>query len=180
MTETQPHLSTTTPQQPAVVVPDKPALEGLEDKWAKQWEADQTYAFDRTKTRAEIYAIDTPPPTASGTLHFGSVCSYTQCDLIARYQRMRGKEVFYPMGWDDNGLPTERRVQNYYGVRCDPSIAYDAGYRPPAELAKNQRDFDVISRRNFIELCEELAVEDELVFEHLFQTLGLSVDWNLT
>ena len=131
MTETQPHLSTTTPQQPAVVVPDKPALEGLEDKWAKQWEADETYAFDRTKSRAEVYSIDTPPPTVSGTLHFGSVCSYTQSDLIARYQRMRGKEVFYPMGWDDNGLPTERRVQNFYGVRCDPSVPYDPDFTPP-------------------------------------------------
>ena len=94
--------------------------------------------------------------------------------------RMTGKNVFYPMGWDDNGLPTERRVQNYYGVRCDPAIPYDAGYRPPAQPAKNQRDFDVVSRQNFIELCEELAVEDEKVFENLFQTLGLSVDWNLT
>jgi valyl-tRNA synthetase len=176
MTETQPHLSTTTPQQPAVVVPDKPALEGLEDKWAKQWEADQTYAFDRTKTREEIYAIDTPPPTASGTLHFGSVCSYTQCDLIARYQRMRGQEVFYPMGWDDNGLPTERRVQNYYGVRCDPSIPYDADFTPPEKPdAKRQVP---ISRANFVELCERLTAEDEVAYEALWRQVGLSVDWN--
>jgi valyl-tRNA synthetase len=176
MTETTPHLSTTTPQQPAVVVPDKPALEGLEDKWSKQWEADQTYAFDRTKTRAEIYAIDTPPPTASGTLHFGSVCSYTQCDLIARYQRMRGKEVFYPMGWDDNGLPTERRVQNYFGVRCDPSIAYDADFTPP-EKPDPKRQVP-ISRANFVELCERLTAEDEVSYEALWRQVGLSVDWN--
>ena len=106
--------------------------------------------------------------------------SYTQTDVMARFKRMNGANVFYPMGWDDNGLPTERRVQNYYGVRCDPSVAYDADYRPPAEPARNQRDFDAVSRRNFIELCEELAVEDEKVFENLFSTLGLSVDWDLT
>src|SRR6185312_12135541 len=132
MTETTPHLSTT-PPQPAVVVPDKPALEGLEDKWSKQWEADQTYAFDRTKSRAEIYSIDTPPPTVSGTLHFGSVCSYTQKDVVARYQRMRGKEVFYPIGWDDNGLPTERRVQNFIELcerlTADDEVAFEALFR---------------------------------------------------
>ena len=176
MTETQPHPSTTTPQRPAVVVPDKPALEGLEDKWSKQWEADQTYAFDRTKSREEIYSIDTPPPTASGTLHFGSVCSYTQKDLIARYQRMRGKEVFYPMGWDDNGLPTERRVQNFFGVRCDPSVPYDPDFTPP-EKPDPKRQVP-IGRQNFIELCERLTAEDEVAFEALFRQVGLSVDWN--
>jgi valyl-tRNA synthetase len=175
MTETQPHLSATTPQ-PAVGVPDKPALEGLEDKWSKQWEADQTYAFDRTKTRSEVYAIDTPPPTASGTLHFGSVCSYTQKDLIARYQRMRGMEVFYPIGWDDNGLPTERRVQNFFGVRCDPSVPYDASFTPPQKPDPKRQV--PIGRQNFIELCERLTAEDEVAFEALFRQLGLSVDWN--
>src|SRR3954469_5012520 len=178
MTDTQTHLSSTTPQPPAVVVPDKPALEGLEDKWSKQWEADGVYAFDRTRSRSEVYSIDTPPPTASGTLHFGSVCSYTQCDLIARYQRMKGKEVFYPMGWDDNGLPTERRVQNYYGVRCDPSIAYDADFTPPDKPDPKRQV--PISRPNFIELCERLVEEDEKLFESLWRTLGLSVDWNQT
>src|SRR5215470_1033001 len=177
MTETQPHVSTTPPQQPAVVVPDKPALEGLEDKWSKQWEVDQTYAFDRSKSREEIYAIDTPPPTASGTLHFGSVCSYTQKDLIARYQRMRGMEVFYPIGWDDNGLPTERRVQNFYGVRCDPSVPYDPNFTPP-EKPDPKRQVP-ISRRNFIDLCEELTARDEVAFEELWRQVGLSVDWSL-
>ncbi|MPZ04449.1 valine--tRNA ligase, partial [Micrococcus luteus] len=76
--------------------------------------------------------------------------------------------------------PTERRVQNYYGVRCDPAKPYVEGYRPPEKPAKNQRDWDVISRKNFIELCEELAVEDEKVFEDLFTRLGLSVDWDMT
>jgi valyl-tRNA synthetase len=176
MTDTQTPLSTTTPPQPAVVVPDKPALEGLETKWAQRWEADQTYAFDRTRPRAEVYSIDTPPPTVSGTLHFGSVCSYTQCDLIARYQRMRGKEVFYPMGWDDNGLPTERRVQNFYGVRCDPSVPYDADFTPP-EKPDPKRQVP-IGRQNFIELCQQLVAEDEVSFEALFRQVGLSVDWN--
>ncbi|MGJ9402684.1 valine--tRNA ligase [Arthrobacter sp. KK5.5] len=171
-------LGTDTPA--TVSVPDKPALEGLEESLGRRWRDEGTYRFNPDTTREEVYSIDTPPPTASGSLHVGHMFSYTQTDVLARYQRMCGKNVFYPMGWDDNGLPTERRVQNYYGVRCDPKIAYDAAYRPPAQPAKNQRDWDAVSRRNFIELCEELAVEDEKVFEHLFSTLGLSVDWDLT
>ncbi len=161
-------------------VPDKPGLEGLEGKYSQAWRKAGTYAFDAQTSREQVYSIDTPPPTASGSLHVGHMFSYTQTDVIARYQRMHGKNVFYPLGWDDNGLPTERRVQNYYGVRCDPSKPYVEGYRPPEKPARNQRDWDVISRQNFIELCEELAVEDEKVFEHLFMTLGLSVDWDRT
>jgi valyl-tRNA synthetase len=171
---------TDTPNTAPINVPDKPALEGLEAALTQRWLAEGTYKFNPDTTREQVYSIDTPPPTASGSLHVGHMFSYTQTDVLARYQRMIGKNVFYPMGWDDNGLPTERRVQNYYGVRCDPSIPYNPDYRPPAQPAKNQRDFDVVSRRNFIELCEELAVEDEKVFENLFQTLGLSVDWELT
>ena len=110
-------------------LPEKPTLDGLEERWAPVWEEQGTYRFDRTKTRDEIYSIDTPPPTVSGSLHVGHVFCYTHTDTIARFQRMRGREVFYPMGWDDNGLPTERRVQNYYGVRCDPSLPYDPGVR---------------------------------------------------
>ncbi|MDO5634047.1 MAG: valine--tRNA ligase [Micrococcus sp.] len=163
-----------------VRVPDRPALEGLEETLTARWAEQRTYAFDADTTREQVYSIDTPPPTASGSLHVGHVFSYTQTDVLARYQRMNGKNVFYPMGWDDNGLPTERRVQNYYGVRCDPTKPYIEGYRPPEQPAKNQRDWDVISRKNFIELCEELAVQDEKVFEDLFTRLGLSVDWSLT
>ncbi|HWJ82256.1 MAG TPA: valine--tRNA ligase [Nocardioides sp.] len=162
----------------AVVVPDKPALEGLEQKWAERWKADRTYAFDRTQPRENVYSIDTPPPTVSGSLHVGHVFSYTHTDLIARYQRMRGKSVFYPMGWDDNGLPTERRVQNYFGVRCDPSLPYDPEFTPP-EKPDPKRQIP-ISRPNFIELCEQLVEEDEQVFESLWRTLGLSVDWETT
>ena len=171
---------TDTPATAPINVPDKPALEGLEAALTQRWLEEGTYKFNPDTTREQVYSIDTPPPTASGSLHVGHMFSFTQTDVQARYMRMTGKNVFYPMGWDDNGLPTERRVQNYYGVRCDPAIPYKADYTPPAQPAKNQRDFDVVSRQNFIELCEELAVEDEKVFENLFQTLGLSVDWDLT
>src|SRR5437763_2946672 len=160
-----------------IVVPEKPALEGLETKWQARWEAEGTYAFDRTRPRAEIYAIDTPPPTVSGSLHIGHVFSYTHTDVIARFQRMRGKAVFYPMGWDDNGLPTERRVQNFYGVRCDPSLPYDPAFQPPEKPPKHPIP---ISRPNFIELCNRLTAEDEKAFEDLWRHLGLSVDWSNT
>ncbi|MGZ6677855.1 MAG: class I tRNA ligase family protein, partial [Nocardioides sp.] len=171
-------LSTTTSSAPAVVVPDKPALEGLESRWSEQWKTDDTYKFDRTKSREQIYSIDTPPPTVSGSLHVGHVFSYTHTDLVARYQRMRGKEVFYPMGWDDNGLPTERRVQNYFGVRCDPSLPYDPDFTPP-EKPDPKRQIPV-SRPNFVELCERLVEQDEELFESLWRILGLSVDWSQT
>jgi len=157
-------------------VPEKPTIDGIEDRWAQVWEQQGTYRFDRSKTREEIYAIDTPPPTVSGSLHVGHVFSYTHTDCIARYQRMRGLEVFYPMGWDDNGLPTERRVQNYFGVRCDPSLPYDPSYEPPAKPDEKRQV--PISRRNFVELCERLTLEDEKAFEELWRRLGLSVDWS--
>ena len=104
-------------------VPDKPTVDGLEERWAQVWQEQGTYLFDRSKTRDQVFSIDTPPPTVSGTLHVGHVFSYTHTDVIARFQRMRGREVFYPMGWDDNGLPTERRVQLTYGVRVRPGAA---------------------------------------------------------
>ncbi|WP_367649209.1 valine--tRNA ligase [Aeromicrobium stalagmiti] len=157
-------------------VPEKPVLEGLEATWSARWADQGTYTFDRSKSREQIFSIDTPPPTVSGSLHVGHVFSYTHTDLVARYQRMRGKEVFYPMGWDDNGLPTERRVQNYFGVRCDPTLPYEADYTPPAEPDPKRQV--PISRRNFIELCNQLVEEDEKVFEQLWRTLGLSVDWS--
>src|SRR4051812_26530104 len=160
-------------------MPEKPSLDGLEEKWISVWEEQGTYRFDRTKSREDIYSIDTPPPTASGTLHVGSVFSYTHTDLVARYQRMRGREVYYPMGWDDNGLPTERRVQNFYGVRCDPSLHYDPNFQPPAEGGKSKQQI-AISRPNFVELCQRLTAEDEAAFEQLWRRLGLSVDWNHT
>src|SRR5260221_5013725 len=158
-------------------VPDKPALEGLEAKWMARWEATGVYRFDRTRPRAEVYAIDTPPPTVSGSLHVGHVFSYTHTDIVARFERMRGKAVFYPMGWDDNGLPTERRVQNYFGVRCEPSLPYDPSFQPPDKPGKQPIS---VSRPNFIELCTKLTAEDEKAFEALWRYLGLSVDWDMT
>ena len=135
-------------------LPDKPALEGLEAKWMTEWEADGVYRFDRSRPRGDVYSIDTPPPTVSGSLHVGHVFSYTHTDVIARFQRMRGRPVFYPMGWDDNGLPTERRVQNYYGVRCDPSLPYD----PASSRRRHPPKPPVsVSRPNFIELCNRLT-----------------------
>jgi valyl-tRNA synthetase len=158
-------------------IPDKPGLEGLEATWSARWEADGTYAFDRSATRSQVFSIDTPPPTVSGSLHIGHVFSYTHTDAVARFHRMRGRAVFYPMGWDDNGLPTERRVQNYFGVRCDPSLPFDPGFVPPAEPGKEPIS---ISRPNFVALCHQLTAQDEQVFEHLWRTLGLSVDWSHT
>ena len=158
-------------------IPGKPGLEGLEAKWDRHWETNGTYRFDASKTRDQIFSIDTPPPTVSGSLHMGSVFGYVQTDAHARYRRMAGKEVFYPMGWDDNGLPTERRVQNHYGVRCDPSLPYQEDFTPPVDPPDPPIS---ISRRNFVELCHGLTAEDEKVFENLWRTLGLSVDWTQT
>ncbi|PHY12257.1 MAG: valine--tRNA ligase [Acidobacterium sp.] len=158
-------------------VPEKPALEGLEEALSARWEREGTYRFDRTKSRDQIYSIDTPPPTVSGSLHVGHVFSYTHTDIVARFQRMRGKEVFYPMGWDDNGLPTERRVQNYFGVRCDSSLPYNPSFVPPEKPEKQPIS---VSRPNFIELCVKLTIEDEKIFEDLWRYLGLSVDWSMT
>ena len=160
-----------------ISLPEKPALEGLEAKWKARWQEEGTYRFDRTRSRDQVFSIDTPPPTVSGSLHVGHVFSYTHTDVIARFQRMRGKAVFYPMGWDDNGLPTERRVQNFYGVRCDPSLPYVPNFEPPDKPGKQAIS---VSRPNFIELCNRLTAEDERVFEHLWRHLGVSVDWSLT
>ncbi|MGO1397306.1 MAG: valine--tRNA ligase [Brevibacterium yomogidense] len=173
-------MTTSDSTHDSVHLPDKPALEGLRDKWDAAWGESGVYAFDPDTTREDVYSIDTPPPTASGSLHVGHVFSYTQTDVIARYQRMLGKNVFYPLGWDDNGLPTERRVQNYYGVTCDPTLPYDADFEPPAKAPRSARDYVKVSRQNFIELCLTLSAEDEAVFEHLFRSVGLSVDWKYT
>ncbi len=160
-------------------VPEKPSIDGVEQRWIPAWDLQGTYRFERPARRDQVFSIDTPPPTASGSLHIGHVFSYTHTDTIARYRRMRGQHVFYPMGWDDNGLPTERRVENYYGVLCDTSIPYDPDLASPEAAPKDRSDYLRVSRPNFIELCEELLVTDEAAFEDLFRRLGLSVDWSL-
>ncbi len=175
----------TEPRQSAARIPDKPSVDGLEDKWGAVWQEQGTYAFDRAAAlaapRERIFAIDTPPPTASGSLHVGHVYSYTHTDCMARYKRMTGAHVFYPIGWDDNGLPSEKRVQNYYGVRGDASLPYVPDFQPPHRgdvKSVKAADQQPVSRANFLELCEELTVEDEKAFESLFRRMGFSLDWS--
>ncbi|MFZ0667951.1 MAG: valine--tRNA ligase, partial [Acidimicrobiales bacterium] len=169
--------------QPALKpsLPEKPGIEGLEEKWAERWAKDATYRFDRTADRSQVYSIDTPPPTVSGSLHIGHAFSYTHPDTIARYSRMRGYKVFYPMGWDDNGLPTERRVQQYFGVKCDPSLPADPNFTPPEPVGQEVRTEELkpVSRPDFLTLCHLLTETDEKAFEEVWTRLGLSVDWSL-
>ena len=174
------------PARPATL-PERPTVDGLEERWVEAWRDSDHYTFDREAAlqadRSQIFAVDTPPPTASGSLHIGHVFGYTQADCLARYHRMTGKHVFYPIGWDDNGLPTERRVQNYYGVRGDATLPYDPGFTPPQEggdgRSTKASDQVPVGRANFIELCEELTVIDERAFEETFRRLGLSLDWTV-
>jgi valyl-tRNA synthetase len=158
-------------------VPDRPGIEGLEATWRARWEAESIYHFDGEADRSQVFSIDTPPPTVSGALHPGHVYSYTHTDTIARFQRMRGKIVFYPMGWDDNGLNVERRVQIQKGVICDPTLPYDPGFRPADPPPKKPVP---VSRPNFVELCEQLTEELEQSYFELWSNLGLSVDWRQT
>jgi valyl-tRNA synthetase len=157
-------------------VPEKPTIDGLEEHWMSRWDKEKLYLFNRDASRETVFSIDTPPPTVSGTLHIGHVFSYTHPDIVARFWRMQGKDVFYPMGWDDNGLPTERRVENFYGVRCDPSLPYDASFAPPEKPGDKKIS---ISRKNFVDLCLALTAADEEAFKNLWQHLGVSVDWTL-
>ena len=150
-----------------------------EPAWCAKWEADRVYHYDPAVPRDKTFVVDTPPPTVSGSLHIGHVFSYTQTDIMVRFQRMLGKNTFYPMGWDDNGLPTERRVQNLFGVRCEPSVPYQEGYKSSGPK-KELKDYEHISRRNFLELCETQTAEDEKRYEALWRRLGLSIDWRQT
>lgn len=126
-----------------------------EPRWQQHWVNEGTYHWAADAPREQTYVIDTPPPTVSGHLHMGHVFSYVQADLIARYQRMKGLDVFYPMGFDDNGLPTERLV----------------------EKTHKKRATDYESREAFIKVCEEVSEGARKDFRALFQSLALSVDW---
>jgi valyl-tRNA synthetase len=151
-----------------------------EDTYQALWDRLGIFRYDPSKSRDETFVVDTPPPTVSGSLHVGHVFSYTHTDIVVRYQRMQGKNIFYPMGWDDNGLPTERRVQNYFHVRCDPHTHFEETLElKQASAADRKSPPKIISRPNFIELCQQLTREDEKIFKDLWQRLGLSVDWSL-
>ena len=152
-----------------------------EAHWRKVWDELGISKHDHDADRSRSFVIDSPPPTASGSLHPGHVFSYTHQDLIARYRRMTGWNVVYPMGWDDNGLPTERRVQNYFGVRAEPNVPYipdlDVDARKK-ELGLKSSNQLIISRENFIELCHVVTLQDEEAYKDLFYRLGFSIDWD--
>jgi valyl-tRNA synthetase len=151
-----------------------------EARWDEAWQSAGIYHWDATRPREESFVVDTPPPTASGALHPGHMFSYTHTDVTVRFHRMRGYNVYYPMGWDDNGLPTERRVQNYYHVRCDPSVPYEPGLvLEPAGAKERKEPPRPISRPNFIEACYAVTREDEKSYKELWRRLGISVDWRL-
>ncbi len=135
--------------------PKKYNHKAREKHWQETWEANGVYHWRGDQPRENTYVIDTPPPTVSGLLHMGHIFSYTHADFVARYQRMKGKDVFYPMGFDDNGLPTERLVEKTKKIR-----------------AKD------LSREEFIKVCEGVSEEARREFRYLFTTTALSVDWN--
>jgi len=148
----------------------------VEQKWRRHWLETELYRWDASRGRQETFVVDSPPPTVSGSLHMGHIFSFTHQDLIVRQRRMKGMNIFYPMGWDDNGLPTERRVQNLLNIRCDPYVPYQTGFTPKANKKEAP---EIISRQNFIEQCAQVTAADEQVFKDLFQHIGLSIDWSL-
>ncbi len=128
----------------------------VEKHWQAYWQEQGVYAYRGDQERAQTFVIDTPPPTVSGQLHMGHIYSYAHADFIARHRRMKGFDVFYPMGFDDNGLPTERLVEKQKKIR-----------------AKD------VSRETFISLCEDVSSEARLEYRALFTATALSVDWAL-
>ncbi len=163
----------------ASYIPKRFAIAECEAAWRKKWD-EWTISRSNVVSKSRSFVIDSPPPTVSGSLHVGHLFSYTHQDLIARYRRMTGWNVVYPMGWDDNGLPTERRVQNLFAVRTEPNVPYIENFDIEVErqrlgLGKDQQL--VISRRNFIELCHRVTKMDESVFKELFRRMGFSINW---
>jgi valyl-tRNA synthetase len=126
-----------------------------EKKWQEYWQQNDIYKYDPESDR-EIFSIDTPPPTISGSLHIGHIFSYTQAEIIARFHRMQGKNVFYPFGFDDNGLPTERLVEKEENIRAA-----------------------ALPRSEFIERCLKTTRKYEEEFKNLWLSMGFSVDWSL-
>src|SRR5262245_38591794 len=159
-------------------IPERYDAASAERVWAERWREWDLYRWDPSRGRAETFVVDTPPPTVSGSLHVGHVFSYTQQDVIVRYKRMRGLNICYPIGWDDNGLPTERRTQNVFGIRPNPALPYDPAWQPRRERPANA-PIEEVSRRAFVEACSRVCAEDEKAFESLWRRVGLSVDWSL-
>ena len=157
---------------------DRMNLAEIENRCKDFWLKNNVYAYDQTRDRKDTFIVDTPPPTVSGSLHIGHIFSYTQTDVIARYQRMTGKTVLYPIGFDDNGLPTERRVQNYYNIACDPAKPYEPDFKLE-HIENDPSPRREVSRKNFIEACEKLTASDEGIFEDVFKNIGHSYDWNI-
>lgn len=163
----------------------------VEKKWMKFWDEKNIFAYDKNISRKDTFVIDTPPPTVSGSLHVGHFFSYSHTDAIARFNRMIGKNIFYPMGWDDNGLPTERRVQNLLGITCDPTLPYDPNLKfedfmeldqekSKAKDKDKEKKLKPVSRKNFLECCTKQTLKDEVVYESLWKNLALSIDWKQT
>ncbi|MEN8182439.1 MAG: valine--tRNA ligase [Myxococcota bacterium] len=177
MSDAKPQFRAVDPQ----TLPKRFDAAEAEARWDRHWQESGVYGYDPSRPREESFVVDTPPPTASGSLHPGHTFSYTHTDILARQRRMRGWNVFYPMGWDDNGLPTERRVQNYFHIRCDPTAAYEPGLSLEPTTAKQRKSPPRhVSRANFIELCQGVVAEDEREFARLWRRVGLSVDWRQT
>ncbi|MFN4133903.1 MAG: class I tRNA ligase family protein, partial [Candidatus Hadarchaeales archaeon] len=127
----------------------------VEPKWQKKWLEDNIYAFRRDDTRTPTYVIDTPPPYPSGEFHMGTALNWTYMDIVARYRRMQGFNVFFPQGWDCHGLPTEVQVEKKYGIK--------KGDLPPEK---------------FRELCIQLTEENIAHMREEMRSLGFSIDWS--
>jgi valyl-tRNA synthetase len=136
--------------------PKKYDFNEAESKWQEFWQQKAVYHWDKNVSRDKTFVVDTPPPTVSGLLHIGHVYSYTHTDFIVRYKRMKGMNIFYPIGFDDNGLPTERLVEKKKNIRANS-----------------------MKREEFVEICRDVIESEEVNFRQLFNQIGLSVDWNV-